>query len=169
MSDKLDDLRSGYYFIGTFPEGNDAEGNPLGEKRYVRYDLNAFAEMERIYGSMEIANEALTKGSMSDVRRILWLGLIHDQAILDEITGEPIRYKLTIYEVGRWLTPSNMRDVMEGLNKAISGSVPTETTTNEGITPAQAQKLAEAEQEAKVGETPKLVALASPNLISPQQ
>lgn len=141
MADNLTSLRAGYYSIGTFE----------GQERFVRYDLNAFAEMERMYGSMEAANEALTKGSMTDVRRILWLGLIHDQAVLDEITGEPVRYKLTAYEVGKWLTPDNMRDVMEKLNKAISGSIPadTATATPEGVTPAQAQALAAAEEEAK--------------------
>ena len=126
----LNDVRSGYYYIGEFE----------GERRYVKFDLNAFAEMERIYGSMDAANEALNKGSMSDVRRILWLGLIHDQAILDEITGEPVGYKLTMYKVGSWLTPENMKSVMEKLNSAIQGAVPQEENTPES---AQAQALAE--------------------------
>lgn len=150
MADKLNDIRGGYYPIGVFPEGNDTDGKPRGEERYVRYDLNAFAEMERIYGSMDAANAALTKGSMTDVRRILWLGLIHDQAVLDEITGEPIKYKLTMYEVGKWLTPTNMKLVMEKLNVAISGSVPTEAQEGAnaaGVTPAQAAALAKAEEE----------------------
>lgn len=144
MSTNLDAMRGGYYSIGVFE----------GTERFVRYDLNAFAEMEHIYGTMEKANEALTQGSMSDVRRILWLGLIHDQAVLDEITGEPIKYKLSMYEVGKWLTPSNMRDVMEKLNNAISGSVPSEENISTGmsatgVTPAQAQKLAEAAEDEK--------------------
>lgn len=140
MTGNLEAIRTGYYSIGKFPEG------PEGADRLVRYDLNAFAEMERIYGSMEAANEALTKGSMTDVRRILWLGLIHDQAILDEVTGEPIKYKLSMYEVGQWLTPANMREVMEKLNVAISGSVPEENaTTPAGTTPAEALKKAKAE------------------------
>ncbi|MEG1543474.1 MAG: hypothetical protein RR382_02965 [Tannerellaceae bacterium] len=140
MSDNLEAMRTGYYPIGKFPEGEE------GVERHVRYDLNAFAEMERIYGSMEAANEALTKGSMTDVRRILWLGLIHDQAVLDEITGEPIKYKLTIYEVGKWLTPANMKEVMEKLNTAISGSVPAEAIAADGNSPAAALKKAKAEE-----------------------
>lgn len=150
MSEKLDDIRGGYYSIGVFPEGKGADGKPLGEERYVRYDLNAFAEMERIYGSMDAANEALTKGSMTDVRRILWLGLIHDQAVLDEVTGEPVSYKLKMYEVGKWLTPTNMRTVMDKLNIAISGSVPDDIKSGAaaaGVTPAQAAALAKAEEE----------------------
>ena len=91
MSENLNAIRPGYHHIGNFG----------GKDRYVRYDLNAFAEMERLYGSMEAANNALTRGSMTDVRRILWLGLIHDQAVLDEVTGEPIKYNLTVYEAER--------------------------------------------------------------------
>lgn len=86
----LEEIRNDSYYIGTFDN----------QKRYVRFDLNAFAEMEKIYGSMEAANEALSKGTMQDIRKILWLGLIHDQAVLDEITGEPIKYNLTVYQVG---------------------------------------------------------------------
>ena len=131
MSENLIDVRPGYYYIGNFG----------GQERFVRYDLNAFAEMERMYGSMEAANAALTKGSMNDVRRILWLGLIHDQAVLDEVTGEPIKYKLTVYEVGGWITPNNMKDIMNKLNEAINASVPDDAAapgTQGSITPAQA-------------------------------
>ena len=110
----INDIRNDAYFIGTFD----------GIDRYVRFDLNAFAEMENAYGSMDAANEALSKGTMKDIRRILWLGLIHDQAVLDEVTGEPVRYNLTVYQVGKWLTPTNMKDVMKKLMDAINGSMP---------------------------------------------
>lgn len=143
---KLESVRPGYYSIGEVG----------GEERFIRFDLNAFAEMERIYGSMEAANEALKKGSMTDVRRVLWLGLIHDQAELDPITGEPIKYKLTIYDVGKWLTPQNMKQVMEALNKAINAAVPEEDAAAgaDGVTPAQAAALAKAEEEGDTKVTP---------------
>lgn len=136
MTENLISVRPGYHYIGNFG----------GQERYVRYDLNAFAEMERIYGNMEAANEALTKGSMTDVRRILWLGLIHDQAVLDEITGEPIKYKLTVYEVGQWITPNNMKDIMQKLNAAITNSVPDEDKGGVDTVPAQAHIQAVNEQ-----------------------
>lgn len=110
----VEEVRNDSYYIGTFD----------CQQRYVRFDLNAFAEMEKIYGSMEAANEALSRGTMQDIRKILWLGLIHDQAVLDEITGEPIKYNLTVYQVGKWLTPSNMKEVMQKLMDAINGSLP---------------------------------------------
>ena len=150
MSEKVIDIRPGYYHIGNFG----------GQERYVRYDLNAFAEMERMYGSMEAANAALTKGSMNDVRRILWLGLIHDQAVLDEVTGEPIKYKLTAYEVGGWITPNNMKDIMSKLNAAISAAVPDDAGTpgtNGPITPAQAHFQATSEV------TPNVTPFKNPN------
>lgn len=110
----LEDIRNDSYLIGNFG----------GKDRYVRFDLNAFAEMEKIYGSMDAANEALSKGSMQDIRKILWLGCIHDEAVIDEITGEPVKYNLSAYQVGQWLTPRNMKDVMKKLMDAINGSMP---------------------------------------------
>lgn len=158
-NNNLNAVRPGFYHIGNYG----------GAERFVRYDLNAFAEMERLYGSMEAANEALTKGSMTDVRRILWLGLIHDQAVLDEITGEPIKYNLTVYEVGKWITPTNMKDIMNKLNSAIAGSVPEEelNKAGAGVTPAQAheQAVASAQEDMTAqGEgASKVVPLKSPN------
>lgn len=143
-----EEVRGGYYSIGVFD----------GEERFVRFDLNAFAEMERIFGSMEAANEALSKGSMRDVRTVLWLGLIHDHAILDEMTGEPIKYNITQYEIGKWLTPQNMKEVMDKLSAAIQGSVPQDGETGaageDGKTPAQA--LAEAKAKEEAGEEAKV-------------
>lgn len=123
MSNSLDDIRieQGSYDLGILG----------GKHRILRFDLNAFAEMERMYGSMDAANKALSSGSVQEIRRILWLGLIHDAAILDEITGEPIKYNLTVFEVGKWLTPANMPAVMEKLKDAINGSLPTNDDAEE--------------------------------------
>lgn len=137
VNNSSEEVRGGYYSIGTFD----------GKERFVRFDLNAFAEMERIFGTMDAANEALSKGSMRDVRTVLWLGLIHDQAILDEITGEPIRYSITQYEVGRWLTPSNMKEVMDKLSAAIQGSVPQSDSASGEVSMTPAQAAAQAAKE----------------------
>lgn len=131
-----EEVRGGYYSIGVFD----------GKERFVRFDLNAFAEMENIFGSMDAANEALSKGSIRDVRTVLWLGLIHDQAILDEVTGEPIKYKITKYEIGKWLTPQNMKEVMQKLSTAINGSVPEDAETSEN-SPAAALESAKVEEQ----------------------
>ncbi len=112
----LDQVRvpAGAYYIGAFG----------GKDRYIRYDLNAFAEMEDLFGSMEAAQERLQGGSMKDIRTVLWLGLIWDEVVLDEVTGDPIKYTLSQYEVGSWLTTMNLQDVMDKLQSAISGSLP---------------------------------------------
>lgn len=116
VNPSLEDMRpdAGAYYIGVF----------AGKKRYIRFDLNAFAEMERIYGDMDRVQEALSKGSMQDVRRILWAGLIWDEAVLDEVTGEPIKYNITPYLVGSWLNTSNMKSVISSLTAAMNGSLP---------------------------------------------
>lgn len=111
----LDLIRDkGYYYIGNF----------AGKERFIRFDLNAFAEMENKFGTMEEAQERLKNGSMKDIRTVLWLGLIWDEAIIDEVTGEPIRYKISEYQVGSWLTTMNLQEVMSKLQDAISGSLP---------------------------------------------
>lgn len=114
----LEDIKvpAGAYFLGVFD----------GKERFIRFDLNAFAEMEKIYGSMEDANEALSGGSMIEIRRVLWLGLIWNEAVLDEITGEPIKYTLTMHQVGSWLTPLNMKEIMGNLMLAMNGAMPNE-------------------------------------------
>lgn len=112
----LDQIRTapGSYFIGNFG----------GKDRYIRFDLNAFAEMETKFGTMEEAQERLKGGSMKDIRTVLWLGLIWNEVILDEITGEPLRYTISEYQVGSWLTTLNLEEVMSKLQDAISGSLP---------------------------------------------
>jgi hypothetical protein len=112
----LDQIRSavGAYHIGNFG----------GKERFIRFDLNAFAEMENKFGNMEAAQERLKAGSMKDIRTVLWLGLIWDEVVLDDLTGEPIRYTLSEYQVGSWLTTLNLEAVMSKLQDAISGSLP---------------------------------------------
>lgn len=99
-------------------------GNFGGKPRYIKFDLNAFAEMEKIYGDMDKVNEVLQKNSIRDIRTILWLGLIWDEAILDPVTGEPTSYRLTQHQVGSWLDTSNMKTVVAGLSKAMGAAMP---------------------------------------------
>lgn len=112
-------LKLGKFFIGNFD----------GKDRFIKFDLNAFAEMEDIFGSMEAAQERLKSGSMKDIRTVLWLGLIWNEVILDERTGEPIGYSLSQYQVGSWLHTMNMKEVMEKLQQAMVGAMPKGDTT----------------------------------------
>lgn len=140
MNPTLKDMRleKGAYLIGNFD----------GKDRYIRFDLNAFAEMENIYGDMEQAEAKLAEGSIKEIRRILWIGLIWDEAILDDVTGEPIGYKITPYQVGTWLDTSNMSAVIKELTMAINASLPEEEkTTTTNVTPITKHALAAAGEE----------------------
>jgi hypothetical protein len=100
----------------------------LGDKeRELRYDLNAFAELEKRFGSVEAAMAALQKGSILTIRTLLWTGLIHSEAILDEVTGEPISYSITPFEVGSWIDPRMLQGISEKLGIALREAMPDST------------------------------------------
>ena len=58
-----------------------------GVERTIKFDLNAMAELEDKYGSVDAAFEMLDKNSIKALRFILWAGLSHS----DE--------NLTVYKV----------------------------------------------------------------------
>lgn len=126
----LQDVRTntGAFYIGTFD----------GKERYIKFDMNAFAEMEERFGSMEQAQERLQGGSMKDIRTVLWLGLIWNEVVLDDVTGEPVRYTLSQYQVGSWLDTLNMKEILVKLQEAITGSLPAEDGSAQPITAAAA-------------------------------
>lgn len=95
-----------------------------GELRTIKYDMNSFAELEKRYGSVEAALDALDAGKLGPIRDMLWAGLIHDQAIFDEITGEVIKFKINPHQVGSWLDLNSMKSVMPIITSAITGALP---------------------------------------------
>lgn len=121
----LQDVRTdvGAFYIGTFD----------GKPRYIRYDLNSFAEMEERYGSMDEAQKRLEGGSMKDVRTILWLGVIWNEVELDPVTGDLIRYTISERQVGSWLHTLNMKDVLSKLQIAITGALPEVDNNNQAV------------------------------------
>lgn len=114
----LSDIRNKKYSIGVFD----------GKERTIVFDLNAFAQMEEMFGSMDAAQASLESGKMRDVRTMLWLGLIHDEAVLDPETGDPVSYNITPYQVGGWITTYNMKFIIDQLQNAITGAMPAEDT-----------------------------------------
>lgn len=111
----------GAFYIGDFD----------GKARYIRYDLNAFAEMEDRYGSMDEAQKRLEEGHMKDIRTIFWLGLLWNEVELDPVTGDPIRYTLSEHQVGSWLHTLNMREILTKLQAAITGALPEDENNNQ--------------------------------------
>lgn len=84
----------------------------LDKERSLVYDLNAFAALEEEQGSVEVALDALKKGSVKALRAVLWAGLVHE----DEA--------LTVKDVGRLVTLADLQCVTEAVNEAISQALP---------------------------------------------
>lgn len=84
----------------------------LDKERHLKFDLNAFAELEGIYGDFQTAMEAMSNGSIKAVRAMLWAGLVHE----DE--------NLTIKDVGSMIDMSNIGYVVETISKAVSEAMP---------------------------------------------
>ena len=92
----------------------------LDKPRLVKYDLNAFAELEEVYGSMDSAFKAMQTGSMKAARTLLWAGLLHEEE------------SLTQKQVGGMVTLENMEAVMDVISRALLDAMP-----EDGDAPAQ--------------------------------
>lgn len=86
-----------------------------GVERELKYTLNAMAEMEDRYGSVDAAFKALESNSMKAVRFILWAGLMHS----DE--------GLTEQQVGALIDIQCMEEISAIMNEAFSNDMPEET------------------------------------------
>lgn len=84
----------------------------LDKVRTLRFDLNAFAELEDNFGTIDEALGAMEKGSIKALRAVLWAGLIHE----DE--------ELTVKQVGALLTLADLAQLTEKINSAVLNAVP---------------------------------------------
>lgn len=84
----------------------------LDKSRTLVFDLNAFAELEDVYGNMEKAFSAMQSGSMKAARTLLWAGLLHE----DET--------LTQRQVGGMVTLDNLSGVMDAITAALMEAMP---------------------------------------------
>lgn len=92
-----------------------------GKERKIVFDMNALAELETIYGSIEDALKVLEGGKLKDVRNLLWAGICHEEIIRDEVTGDVVGYNIRPYDVGAMITTVNeIPAIAEKLFKAIS-------------------------------------------------
>ena len=84
-----------------------------GKKRTLRFTLNALAELEDRYGSVQNAFDKLEKeNSMKALRCVLWAGLIHESP------------ELTEREVGDLIDTNYMQELMGTLNGALNSDMP---------------------------------------------
>lgn len=83
-----------------------------GVERTLKYDLNALAEMEDRYGTVDAAFAALDTNSIKAVRFVLWAGLIHSDETLTE------------RQVGSLIDLRYLNDLMGTLGKAFDEDLP---------------------------------------------
>lgn len=84
----------------------------LDKDRQLKYTLNAFAEMEERYGSVDEAVKAMEKGSIKAIRFMLWAGLIHEDKSLTE------------EQVGDLIDIADMQEIADKMNLTMSGDLP---------------------------------------------
>lgn len=103
---------------------NDVKGKEVkitlldGVERTLRYDLNAMAELEDRYGTVEAAFEALDKNSIKAIRCVLWAGLLH---------AEP---DLTEQQVGSMIDMTSLQDLMSNVGSALNADLPAQDVDN---------------------------------------
>lgn len=93
----------------------------LGEREYpLVYDFNAFAELEETFGSVQEAFEKLSSKTpkMGDILSIIKAGLASSEV---EVSRK---------ELGSYLTPANLGEVMALLDEAIKIAMPEDNGTN---------------------------------------
>ncbi len=101
----------------------------LDKERYIRYDMNAFIELEEKFGSIQDALEVMEsidpekkakreKGKivprqdLKIIRFFLWAGLVSEDETLTE------------RDVGRLIDFRNITDVAAAITNAIDGAMP---------------------------------------------
>lgn len=84
----------------------------LDKPRGLKFDLNAFAELEDKFGSMDAAFQAMQKGSLKAARTLLWAGLLHEDETLTE------------RKVGGLVTLANMSAIMDRITSALTAAMP---------------------------------------------
>lgn len=81
------------------------------------YDFNAFSELEKEFGDIQTAFEKLTSPKFSDILIILSAGLSSNE-------NPP-----TKKELGKYLTPTNINQVVEIIGEALNVAMPAEEKT----------------------------------------
>jgi hypothetical protein len=93
-----------------------SKGTPItlgdGVERKLRFTLNALAELEDRYGSVDDAFDALENGSIKAIRFVLWAGLLHS----DE--------GLTEQQVGNLIDTECIKEIMQTLGTSLRSDMP---------------------------------------------
>lgn len=95
-----------------------------GVEREIRFTLNAMAEMEDRYGSVDEAFKKLDEGSIKAARFILWAGFLH---LEDE--------SLTEKRVGNLIDIELLNDIMASMAAAMGEDMPQQDDASEAALP----------------------------------
>ena len=87
-----------------------------GVEREVVLSLNAMAELEDKYGSIDNAFEKIKKGSIATIRFLLWRVLVPD--------GDT---DLTEREIGKLIKLDNIQEIMTSVMNALEEQMPPST------------------------------------------
>lgn len=87
-----------------------------GVEREVVLSLNAMAELEDKYGSIDSAFEKIKRGSIATIRFLLWCVLVPD--------GDT---DLTEREIGRLIKLDNIQEIMSSVMDALEEQMPPST------------------------------------------
>lgn len=102
------------------------KGTPImlndGVERELKFTLNALAELEDRYGTVEKAFEALEANSIKAIRLTLWAGLLH--------TDEG----LTEQQVGNLIDVTSLDRLVVSVTQAFGNDMP-ENDSTEGTDP----------------------------------
>jgi hypothetical protein len=94
-----------------------------GVERTIKFTLNALAELEDRYGSVDEAFKQLDNNSIKAVRCILWAGLIHEDP------------ELTEQQVGNLIDIQYMQELMASLNDAFESDMPVAEKLPDNVEP----------------------------------
>ena len=84
-----------------------------GVEREIKFTLNALAELEDKYGSVDEAFKKLDEGSIKAARFILWAGLLHNE-----------NESLTEMQVGNLIDMDLMNKIFETMSEALGDDMP---------------------------------------------
>ena len=92
----------------------------VGEDTFsIAFDLNAFAELEEIYGTLDKAVESMAQGKISALLNALWAGLLRD-------------HNLTKKQAGELFDLATLQDLMPIIEEAINKASPQNNANNKG-------------------------------------
>lgn len=83
-----------------------------GNSYKICFDLNALAELEDAYGTVEKAFKAMEDGSFKAIRKVLWAGLSNNDPTLTE------------KQVGSLIDVKSLQEISETLSLANEDSMP---------------------------------------------